>query len=423
MRSRRWRAASGGDLDRRFAGRSPMGAWIWFVALLLGSAHSLLTRATLAAEPSDVRVGVADTAPMDATAPGDAPKLRHAALTLPRPPSGFNSYSGDWIRFSYPPGLRERVQPLIDSADRVRSELGARLGQHVLDHVIVYVARTPGEMASLAPEGAPFPRYASGVAYPEIGLVLITVSPVYPNDRHELGEIFQHELAHLALDEAVRGGPLPRWFNEGFAVFASGESSFPRLNTLWLATLGDDLLKLNELERTFPADPSTASIAYAEAADIVRFLVRRQDQHRFSRMIEMLRAGRPFAVALEHAYGIDPTQLEYEWRDDVSKRYTFWPVLFSGSVVWFGALGLFVWGYRRRRRQHHKVLRRWEQEEALEAQRERAARQLPLVAPNGPVHIVFSTRPPPRPVAPPVAPPSEVEIPKIEHDGRWHTLH
>ncbi|MBN1610229.1 MAG: hypothetical protein JW940_26615 [Polyangiaceae bacterium] len=416
MRSRR--TAPGSEFDRRSARCTLVGIWVWFAALLLGAVPT-----TAAAESSDVRVGVGDPAAIDPAAPGDAPRRRGASLTLPRPPPGFNSYSGDWIRFSYPPGLRERVQPLIESADQARSELSARLGQHVLDRVIVYVARTPGEMASLAPEGAPFPKYASGVAYPELGLVLLTISPVRPNDRHELGEVFQHELAHLALDDAVRGAPVPRWFNEGFAVFASGESSFPRLNTLWLATLGDDLLKLTDLERTFPVDASKASIAYAEAADIVRFLVRREDHHRFSRMVEMLRAGRPFPVALNHAYGIDPAQLEYEWREDVSRRYTFWPVLFSGSVVWFGALGLFVWGYRRRRRQHHKTLRRWEQEEALEAQRERAARQLPLVAPNGPVHIVFSTRPTPRPVVPPGLPPSDVEIPRIEHDGRWHTLH
>jgi hypothetical protein len=426
MRLRGRRAAYGRNLGRRSASRALMRAYVmWGQALVLSCAWMMVSASTAtAAEADDARPSIADhQTPIDSAAPADAPKVGRTTLSLPRAPSGFNSCSRDWIRFSYPPGLRERVQPLIDTAGQTRDELSARLGQHVLDRVIVYLARTPGEMASLAPEGAPFPKYASGVAYPEIGLVLITLSPVHPNDRHELGEVFRHELAHLALDEAVRSAPVPRWFNEGFAVFASGESSFPRLSTLWMATLGDDLLKLSDLERTFPADENTTLIAYAEAADIVRFLVRRQDRHRFSRMIEMLRGGRPFAVALEDAYGIEPSQLEYEWREDVAKRYTFWPVLFSSSVVWFGALALFVWAYRRRRRHHYRTLRRWEREEALEDQREMALRRPPLVAPNGPVHIVFSTRPAPRAVAPPARPHSEVEVPKIEHDGRWHTLH
>jgi hypothetical protein len=341
-------------------------------------------------------------------------------LRLPKPPQGFNTYDGGWITFAYPPGLRERVQPLIHQASEARADLGARLGRRVLKRVTVYLARSPGEMATLAPRGAPFPKYAAGVAYSELGLVLLTLTPVYPNSRHELGEVLRHELAHLALADALGDGRVPRWFNEGFAVFASGESSFPRLRTLWLATLGDDLLSLAELHHSFPADAPSASIAYAQAADVVRFLVRHQERHRFGRMIELLRAGQSFDAALERSYGTDLATLEYEWREDVAKRYTFWPILFSGTTLWVGALGLFVWGYRRRRRRHHQTLQRWAREEALEDQR--AARQQAAMAPATPVHIVFS-RPSGRQLVPPLPAPPEVEVPKIEHDGRWHTVH
>jgi hypothetical protein len=276
-------------------------------------------------------------------------------------------------------------------------------------------------MANLAPEGVPFPKYASGVAYSDIGLVLLSLTPVYPASRHELGEVFRHELAHLALTDAVGEARVPRWFNEGFAVFASGEGSFPRLRTLWIATLGDNLLSLADLQRSFPADAPTASIAYAQAADVVRFLIRHQERHRFGRLMELLRAGRSFDAALEHSYGTDLATLEYEWREDVAKRYTFWPILFSGGTLWVGALGLFVWGYRRRRRRHYQTLQRWAREEALEDQHA-IRQQQAAVAPATPVHIVFS-RPSGRQLVPPLPTPPEVEVPKIEHDGRWHTVH
>jgi hypothetical protein len=349
--------------------------------------------------------------------PGDAPRV-DSGLKMPAPPPQFNTHDGGWIRFAYEPSVRERVQPLISGANEARSELMERLGRAVLDHVTVYVARTPGEMAGLAPEGAPFPKYADGVAYPDLGLVLLTIHPAESNARHDLAQIFKHELAHVALHDAVGGRAIPRWFNEGFAVFASGESSYNRLKTLWTATVSDELIPLRRLERTFPSDFVGVDTAYAQAADVVRFLVRRQDHQRFVGMIERIRRGQDFEHAMKDAYGLDLGTLEYEWREDVARRTTFWPILFSGSVVWVGAIGLFVLAWRRRKKRDKATLQRWEREEVEEEVQRRLRESNELQ--NGRVHIVLSPRremevhPPPLP---------DGEVPKVEHEGHWHTLH
>ncbi len=353
--------------------------------------------------------------------PSDAPQLSGELPRVPHAPSSYNSYDGGWIHFAYPPSVRERVQPLIAKADQVRAELTARLGESVLDHVSVYVARTPGEMATLAPDGAPFPKYAAGVAYGQIGLVLLSINPVHPNDDHDLGEIFSHELAHVALYDAVRGHSVPRWFNEGFAVFASGESSFVRLHTLWTATLANNLIPLKKLDRTFPENEVDASVAYAESADVVRYLLRQQDHHRFVAMIERVRGGEGFQHALESAYDTDIASLEYDWRQDVAKRYTFWPVFFSGGAIWLGVVGLVIWSWKRRRKRDKATLERWAKEEAAE---DDLKRRIALAnQENARVHIVLA-RHSQRTSSPDMRPSSpDSGVPKIEHDGQWHTLH
>src|SRR6185295_2114406 len=106
-----------------------------------------------------------------------------------------------------------------------------------------------------------------------------------------------------------------------------------RLQTLWTATLSDNLLSLSQLERTFPSDENQAGIAYAEAADVVRFLVRREDQHRFRGLVSRLRDGETMDSALLNSYGEESATLESEWREDVAKKFTFWPVLCSGTVI------------------------------------------------------------------------------------------
>jgi hypothetical protein len=312
------------------------------------------------------------------------------------------------------------------SADEIRAELGRRLGQSVLRNVYVRIARTPFEMTTLAPEGAPYPKYASGVAYSELGLVLLTLDTGQNNQLYDVGEVFRHELAHLALADAIGDAErVPHWFNEGLAVHLSGESSLVRLRTLTTSTLAGRLIPLSRIDRGFPADAMEAEIAYAEAADVVRFLLRQEDRERFPALISRLRDGEPFASALRDAYGVDLWTLEHEWREDVAKRYSFLPVFFSGSLIWTGVLVLFALAWRKRRRQSKETLERWAREEAFaEVRRVRATTAAIVPAPR--VHIVLpgsepvSTQPE-VPLLPPAA--VDVDVPKVEHDGHWHTLH
>src|SRR5581483_3137702 len=179
------------------------------------------------------------------------------------------------------------------------------------------------------------------------------------------------------------------------------------------------------IDHGFPADAMEAEIAYAEAADVVRFLLRQEDRERFPALIGRLRAGEPFASALRDAYGVDLWTLEHEWREDVAKRYSFLPVFFSGSLIWIGVLVLFALAWRKRRRQSKETLERWAREEALsEVRRARATASAIVPAPR--VHIVLPgseplATPPEVPLLPPAA--VDVDVPKVEHDGHWHTLH
>jgi hypothetical protein len=406
------------------------------IFVLLSLTAPVWAAGDLAPAPSvGVREGTTEVDPPRATPPGpsepaaavavlpssvaDAPRIGLGVLHLPPLPAGFNSFDGRWLRFVYHPSSRERVQPLIAQADAVRHELTERLGFPVLSEVRVEIARTPGEMATFAPSGAPYPDYAAGVAYSEIGLVLLSLTPVHANAEQDLGEVFRHELSHVALHDALNGQPVPRWFNEGFAVLASGETSFVRMKTLMMATVGGSLIPLRDIERSFPSDETKALVAYAEAVDVVRFLVRREDAHRFRALIAELRSGKAFDQAVLDAYGVELSTLELEWRDDASRRYSIWPMLLSGTFFWVIALGVFVWAWRRKKRRDKLTLQRWTREEAVEdLQRARLA----LRSDAARVHIVLATGAE-VPLGQLARPMTEIEVPRVEHDGQWHTLH
>jgi hypothetical protein len=351
--------------------------------------------------------------------PADAPRLVGAGFARPAMPLGFNRVDLGWISFVYPPNVRERIQPLIEESERARLDFTEQLGPKVLRSVEVRIARSAVEMSALAPEGAPFPKYASGVAYGQLGLILLTLQPPQANQRLELREVFLHELSHIALHDATLGQHVPRWFNEGFAIFNSGESSVVRLQTLWTASLAGDLIALEQLDRRFPDTASNASIAYAQAADVTRYLVRSQDRYRFDQLIERLANQVPFESALESSYGITLRELESEWKKDVARRYSFWPVLTSAGLLWGVVVGLFFFGYRRRTKRAKLTLERWRREEELEDARR--SRQKELENEGLPVHIVFGGS---AGAAGTVsAGEAAGEVPTVRHGGHFHTLH
>lgn len=348
--------------------------------------------------------------------PRDAPQILDvSAVRIPPIPANYTERDLGWLHLSYVPAAHERVEPLIAKAAEMKAKLEEHFGQTVLAHVDVRVARTTEEMAQLAPVGLPPPAYASGVAYPALHLVLLTLTaPDASADAPNLEEVFDHELAHVALEDAVAGHHVPLWFNEGVAIHESGELPFLRVKTLSDATLSKTVIPLSDLDRGFPGERYEVNIAYAESADFVRFLLRDADRGRFVSLLERVRRGDPFERSLGDAYGTNLRKLEYEWREELFNHYSLIPILTGGSLIWVLLIAMMAVGYVRRRRAAKATLSRWEKEEAaLDAavaaadEAERRAR-IETGLPGLPDHPAMRMAP---------------GLPKIEHDGDWHTVH
>ena len=125
------------------------------------------------------------------TAPQDAPMiLEPASVTIPPLLGDMTTRDHDWLKLSYPASIDSRVTSLVEDADVFKAELGAYVGQTVLDHVEVRIARSQEDMNALAPVGFPPPRYAVGVAYSALHLVIISLrDPTYGrSDRPRRGD-------------------------------------------------------------------------------------------------------------------------------------------------------------------------------------------------------------------------------------------
>jgi hypothetical protein len=346
------------------------------------------------------------------TAPHDVPTIVASAKDIPPVPLNYVKKDLGWLQLSYPPSANERVAPIIRDADAVKAELVDALGQPVLERVEVRIALTTADMAHLAPVSSPPPEYASGVAYNGMHFVLISMLQPRGAEAVDIEETFRHEMAHVALEDAVGGHHVPVWFNEGLAITLSNEIAWARRDTLMKATWQGTLIPLSDLDRSFPRDNHEVSVAYAQAADFMQFLRRREDRARFVSMIERVKDGQAFDRAITDAYGSDLRKLEFQWRSELERRFSIIPALTGGGLIWVVVIGALVFAYVRRRRRSQAILDKWEREEAIEdALAARAAAVADAKAEDA-APIVSIRR-----VSVKVAPA------KVEHDGRWHTLH
>jgi hypothetical protein len=358
--------------------------------------------------------GVAGTARADSPDERDAPVLPrdveapHVTGTpvLPPLPPDFETFEeGGWLQVSAPSSVHDRIVPLLREASDFRAREAENLGQPPLARVVVRVVRSPEQMAELAPEGAPPPPYAAGVAYPELHFVMLALKAPVTWEAPDLGELMRHELTHVALADAVGEHHVPRWFNEGLAIHESGELPWARTKTLWDAKFARSLIPLHDLDAAFPADGYAVNVAYAESADFVAFLMRDADRARFGSLVQRVGAGFPFDRALEDAYGTDARKLEFQWREEIDRRFGVLPMLTGGGVIWVLIAVLAAMAWIKRRRQAKAKLEQWAFEEAQLDAAAVAARDRETAGNDDDL--------------PSRVPPAGV----VEHEGRWYTLH
>lgn len=369
-----------------------------------------LAPAAARADPPRIPVDVAQVG-LEPTVPVAA-----ARALLPRAPQGYVEARVGQIEWTYPRAAEAETRELQELAPvawrRVTSELGGRVD----GHLFVRIARNPDDMARLAPEGAKPPAYATGVTYPALGLVIVSLTAPESWERPDVSAVLTHELSHAALHRSVAGHPLPLWLVEGVAIHQASERSLDRIRALWEGTVRGQLVPLERLSRAFPTRPHAVNLAYAQSADIVGYLLGTgDDAERMRLVLARVRRGEVFEDAVHAEYHVSLGFLEREWRERLQERYTATPLLLSGGGLWVLAAALVVVGYVRRRRRSRETMRRWAEEEDEEL---RASVRPASVNPSLPQTATLAVL-----VASADAPESDGAIPKIVVDGESHTVH
>jgi hypothetical protein len=134
------------------------------------------------------------------------------------------------------------------------------------------------------------------VALPGARVILIRA------DGNDIYGTLRHELAHLALHQAV-SIRVPLWFDEGYAAWAAGE--WDRLGALELnlAVVRGAVPDLGTLDGALRGSATTADVAYALAVSAVTELARRNPTGTLDPLLQRLMAGHDFEQSVLETTG------------------------------------------------------------------------------------------------------------------------
>lgn len=293
--------------------------------------------------------------------PASRAAAQSASPTLPVPGAAPASLRADSLEVIYWPGDRPMAERTLRAASRPLLLPGLAVVAPPAARVVL--TPTPQAFDSLT-RGAP--HWSAGIAVPSERLIVL---PGYASGRTPMGDpivALRHELIHLALN-AHLPGRIPRWFDEGYATWASGEWDAGRGWEIRLALLAGGAPPLDSLRLGWPGGEADARLAYLLSASAVSFLATRAGDDAFAEFLRAWRSQGAFDPALRSTYGLTLTQFEQEWRDMVKRRYGWLLALSQMGVFWALVALLLVLMVIPRRRRNRERMRQMEVEDWVEA--------------------------------------------------------
>lgn len=239
----------------------------------------------------------------------------------------------------------------------------------------VVIAVAPDERRFRAWIGPAAPEWGAAIAIPELRTIIMQGRTAGSDAGHPL-VVLRHELAHLALDEALGDLP-PRWFHEGYASVAAGEWGRQEVLATSLALLVSGMPSLDSLNASFEAGSSRADAAYALAHRAVLELAALDHERGLTLFFTYWRDTHSLEISIRRAFGLTQAQFEERWRQRTRRQYGALAIAADLSLAAALLMTIVVPLYLARRRRDR---RRLEFMRAADAAAERAARESALAA-------------------------------------------
>jgi hypothetical protein len=240
-------------------------------------------------------------------------------------------------------------------------EISADLQLTDLETLKVFIA--PSRKAFLSLSMGRLPQWSGAFASPGLKTMVIK-SPRWDRPQNDFRISLIHELLHLLLHERIAYRPIPRWMDEGLAVFYAESQNWKTFTALSKAAATNSLIPLAEIDQVLEFRKNKAELAYQESYSAVRYLLLTYDIEALRTILQGISNGEELDVIFSRATGSTLRGFEQEWIQYVKKNYKWYWLSEMDSYVWILILVLFVLAWIAIRLRARRTLKSWEESSA-----------------------------------------------------------
>ncbi|MCK5127436.1 MAG: hypothetical protein KAR42_14365 [candidate division Zixibacteria bacterium] len=216
------------------------------------------------------------------------------------------------------------------------------LGAIPADSLHVYIVDTQERFDSLS--GGYVPDWGAGVAIPLRRLIVIK-SPLIMTGDKTLGELVAHEYTHIIVARKTKYRPIPRWMNEGMAMYFSTEWDWHDNMAVGMAVLFGYTVKLKDIEKLNRFTHNRAETAYAESYLAFDLFLDSYGNDGLQIFLENIAKRRKVNHCFVLATGSDYLNFEKEFADFLYGRYNVLALIFNSNIIWLLLAFVIIIGF------------------------------------------------------------------------------
>jgi hypothetical protein len=262
------------------------------------------------------------------------------------------------------PGVRARIHFAREDsllAERIRDLLDAQaplpgLPDSLPTGVHAVLAHSPAAFDELT--GGVVPEWRAGVAIPALNMLVVPSGEGVLLVEGEGLRTLRHEWAHLGLGARMDDLRIPRWFNEGYAQWASGGFDAMQAWRLRVLIAAGRAPSMDSLALGWPRGREEARTAYLLAASAVTYLLEAGGEEGLRIFLDRWRDERSFESAFRETFGLTTGQFEEDWKRHVRRRYGWLFVLSHSAVFWLLLALVLLFMVRGRQNRNREKLAR-----------------------------------------------------------------
>jgi hypothetical protein len=260
----------------------------------------------------------------------------------------------------YPRGREKLVEKTLKDVTAKVQEIRTILGVEPTYSRIVFA---PDNDTFYSLTGRGFPEWGIGAALYEKNMIVLKSIEESGGNLRQIQNTLVHELVHIFLWRTAQNFQLPRWFNEGLAMYFTDEPGFSAKAQFSRYVLTGNVMPLSQIDDVLRFYPEKARQAYTQSSVAIECLVNVFQWSSVKSLVKLLEEENSFSDAFQLGVGVSVEEFEGIFRQWLKKRYG-WYFLLDINTILFGILPflffvvLFVVIRRNR-----KKLRQWEKEE------------------------------------------------------------